>query len=97
MPYRRPPWAAKVYWNAKQHWLGNFETYEEALAAEDDFRRARGIPTDPAEREKERIRSAHATLAATGTYSNGYKAGTRTTYRRGVPDANPQPRPTVQR
>lgn len=95
MPYRRPPWIAKVYWNAKAHFLGNYETYEQALAAEDAFRAEHGIPLDPAEREKARARHAHETLAVMGTYSNGYKKGTRTTYRRGVPDANPRPRPTA--
>lgn len=72
MPYRKPPWQAKVYFEGKQHWLGAYETYEEALAVEDRFRIERGVSTDPAERERQRVKRAHTTLSVMGTYRNRY-------------------------
>lgn len=38
-PYRKTnPWSARVRYNGKRIYLGNFATYEEALAAEVAFR-----------------------------------------------------------
>lgn len=39
-PYRKTkPWSARCCWNGKRVYLGNFATYDEALAVEVEFRK----------------------------------------------------------